>query len=188
MNPRRVLLLATMAVLAGCANISKVASGDNTVGGRLAVKLPGAWNQVNMPGADTIMWTQDGVTLDALQFWVGVADGKPIAPPGQDKRPLAFKASMQPHELVALMQSYYARDGSTVTLDKMEPADFVGRKGVRYRFTVVRKFDEVTLSGLGYAAVVGSELVALGFISPRLGFYPRHEAEVDAIARSAALK
>jgi hypothetical protein len=182
------LVLGVALLAAGCASVNKIATGDQVVGDRLHVNLSGAWNQVNLPGADTIVWTRDGVTLDALQFWVGVRDGQPMAPPGQDKRPLTFRAAMQPHEIAALMQGYYARDGSTVTVDKLEPSEFAGAKGVRIEFTMVRKFDEVRLSGLAFASVSRGELVALGFIAPRLGFFARHQPLVEQIARSARLK
>lgn len=185
---RRFIAVLALLVLAGCANVAKVSAGNAVIGDRLSADLGKAWNQVNLPGLNAIVWTQDGITLDALQFWVGVKDNQPIAPPGQDKRPLNFKATMQPHEIVALMQGYYARDGSTVTLDKLEPADFGGTRGVRFEFTVLRKFDEVKLAGRGWASVRGGELFAMGFTAPRLGFFPRHADEVEAVARSVRIK
>ncbi len=188
MNIRRLLALLALLALAGCANVAKVSTGSATIGERMTADVGKAWNHVTLPGLDGIVWTQDGITLDALQFWVGVKDNQPIAPPGQDKRPLTFKAGMQPHEIVALMQGYYARDGSTVKLDKLEPVEFGGVKGVRFEFNVVRKFDEVALNGLGWAGVRGGELFAMGFTAPRLGFFPRHAAEVEAIARSVRIK
>ena len=69
----------------------------------------------------------EGVTVDRLQFFVGIKDGStlPMPPSAEkDKRPLAFRASMQPDEIVALFQALLTADGSSFTLDKAAPAPF----------------------------------------------------------------
>jgi hypothetical protein len=192
MKPMRTactnLVLGLVLVLAGCANVAKVGPGDTVVADRLAVKLDAAWNHVNVPGLPGVVWTQEGLALDALQFWVGVKDGQPLAPAGKDQRPLTFRATMEPQELVALFQGAMSRDGSTFTLDKLEPATFLGGKGFRFQYTLVRKSDEVKLSGVGWGAVRGSELHAMTFNAPRLAFFPRHVAKVEQVAANARLK
>jgi hypothetical protein len=187
---RKLVTLFVVVWLAGCANVVKVGPGDTAVADRVAVRIDGAWNQLNLPGASTsATWTQDGITLDLLQFYVGLKDGAALAPPAaKEQRPLAFKASMQPHEIVALFQGLYTRDGSTFTLDKLEPVDFLGGKGFCFHYTVVRKADDVRLAGVAWGAVRGNELYALTFTAPRAGFFARHEKRVEDIARSARLK
>ena len=181
-----VLLL----VLAGCANVSKVAEGDAMVANRVALHLDTAWNQVNLPNQSSVTtWTMDGVTVDLLQFYVGVKDGQQIgAAPVKDQRPLNFKAGMLPHEIVSLFEGLYSRDGSSFTLDKLEPAEFMGEKGFRFRYTVVRKFDDVKLSGTAWGAVRNQELFVMTYTAPRAGFYPRYVSRVEQIAKSARLK
>ncbi len=71
---------------------------------------------------------------------------------------------------------------------KLEPADFLGGKGFRFRYTVVRKADDVRLSGVAWGTVRDNELFALTFTAPRAGFFARHEKRVEEIARSARLK
>jgi hypothetical protein len=191
MNIRRILApLVLAAVLAGCANVVKIGPGDTVVADRVAVNIDGAWNQLNLPGTATAAtWTQDGITLDLLQFYVAVKDGVVLAPTAaKEQRPLVFKAGMQPHEIVALFQGLYTRDGSTFALDRLEPADFLGGSGFRFQYTVVRKEDDVKLSGVAWGAVRGNELFAMTFTAPRAGFFPRHEKRVEQIAKTARLK
>lgn len=188
-STRRLLAsLVVAAALAGCANVVKVGPGDTVVGSRVALKLDGAWNQVNLPGAmgSTATWTQDGLSLDLLQFYVGVKDGDVVGPAAaKEQRPLTFKSSMQPHEIVALFQGLYTRDGSVFTLDRLEPADFLGAKGFRFSYTWVRKGDDVKLSGVAWAVVRNNELSAMTFTAPRAGFFPRHQPRVEQIAKYA---
>jgi hypothetical protein len=92
---------------------------------------------------------------------------------------------MQPHELAALFASLQARDGSVVSVDRLEPAAFVGVPGVRFRWSVLRSADDMRMSGVGWAAVREGQLYAMTFIAPRLDFFARHLARVERIARSA---
>lgn len=185
----RLLLLSCVLAFAGCANVAKISTGEVIVENRITMKLDAAWNQVNLPGrGKSVLWTQDGITIDALEWWVGVADGQNLADLPSDKRPLTFRSAMQPHEVVALFEGLYGRDGSTFTLDKLTPADFLGGSGYRVDYTVLRKFDDVRVSGMAWFAVRNGQLHALTFTAPRLGFFPRHQPIVEQVARSARLK
>ena len=79
-------------------------------------------------------------------------------------------------------------DGSSFRLTKMEPSPFGGVKGVHFEFTRIRKVDNVVLSGEGWAAVSKGELFAMLYMAPRLGFFPRHAAQVQKIAMSAKIR
>ncbi|HSI58660.1 MAG TPA: hypothetical protein VLA16_13970 [Ideonella sp.] len=188
---RLAALLVTL-LIAGCAAVSKVEVGQTLVGDRLVIQVDSAWNRFERGLADnTPTWTQEGITVDALQFYPGVKDGEEIAPPlrdGQKKQPLTFKASMQPVEIVALFQALHSRDGSSFELQKIEPAEFVGVRGFRCEFAVIRKIDDVRLRGMAYGAVRDGRLYLISYTAPRLGFYAKYAARAEAIARSASLK
>jgi hypothetical protein len=189
MNQFRLLLASIVLVLAGCANVAKVSTGEVLVEGRIAMTLDSAWNQVNVPGRGrSVLWTQDGITVDALEWWVGIADGQNIVDQPSDKRPLTFRSTMQPHEVVALFEGVYGRDGSSFTVDKLTPVEFLGGSGYRIDYTVLRKIDDVRVSGMAWFAVRGGQLHALTFTAPRLGFFPRHQPKVEQVARGARLK
>lgn len=189
MRTLHILLAALLLALGGCANVAKVSTGEVVVDNRLSFTLDAAWNQVNLPGVSRpVLWTQDGITVDALQLWIGVRDGQNLVELPKEQRPLTFKATMAPHEIVALFEGVIARDGSSFKLDKLAPATFLGGPGVRFDYTVVRKTDDVRVSGVGWAAVRNNELVAMTFVAPRLGFFPRHIAKVEQAAASARMK
>ena len=188
----RASLLPIVFALAGCAVVSKVETGDTLVKNRLSVQVASPWNKFERGQADnTATWTVEGIFVDALQFYVGIKDGELIAPTPsgrKDVQPLNFKSTMRPADVVALYQGLLTRDGSSFTLERIEPAEFVGTNGFRFEYSLVRKVDDVRLRGLGYGAVRNGELFLINYSAPRLAFYPKHVAEVEAIARSARVK
>jgi hypothetical protein len=190
--PIRLAVLLAALVLAGCANVSKVASGEAVVKNRLAVTVEAPWNQFDRGIADnTPTWTFEGITVDALQFYVGIKDGELIATTpsrGKGAVPLAFKSSMQPADVVSLYQGLFTRDGSSFTLDKLEPAEFVGTRGFRFEYSLTRKLDEVRLRGVAWGAVRNGELFLINYSAPRLGFFPRYVPQVEKIAQGARVK
>lgn len=182
---------AAMLLLAGCAQVSHVASGELRLKDKLVVTVDQPWNQFERGlGDNTLTWTQEGITVDALRFYVGLKDGDLLAPtPSEPKgeKPLSFKAGMSAQQVVALFEGLYSRGGSTFTLDKLAPEPFAGQAGFRFEFSSIRKADDVRLRGVGWGAVRGGELYAVTFTAPRLAFFPRHLASATAIARSARL-
>lgn len=192
MNRRLALAFGAALFAAGCAQVSHVATGDVTLRERLTVTVDKPWNQFESGFGDGIpTWTQDGFMLDTLRFYAGLKDGALIAPtPSEPKgsKPLAFKATMQPAEIVALFEGSFSRDGSTFQLDRLAPQPFAGQTGFRFEFSVVRKFDEVRLKGIGWGAVRNGELFAIIYAAPRLSFFDRHLASAEAIAKSARIK
>jgi hypothetical protein len=193
MIPRALVpALLLVVVLAGCAVVSKVETGETLVRNRLAVQVTSPWNRFERGQTDnTATWTVEGLYVDALQFYVGIKDGQLIAPtPGdrKDVQPLVFKASMRPADVVALYQGLLTRDGSSFTLDRIEAAEFVASPGFRFEYSLVRKVDDVRLRGVAWGAVRNGELFLIHYSAPRLAFYSKHVAEVEAIARSARVK
>jgi hypothetical protein len=185
-------LLLLAALFAGCASVEKVGQGTAAIGERLLVPTDAAWNQLRGATSGTnssAVWTTEGLSIDQVNFYVGVKDGQALAPTaGREQRALNFKASMQGHEIAALFEALLTRDGSSYRLDKLEPAPFLGQQGWRVQFTLVRKFDDVKLTGNVWAAVRDGQLFAISFSAPALAFYPRLAPKVEQVANAARLK
>lgn len=189
MKTSRVVLLGCALLLAACSNVAVVGSGEAVVAERLSVRVEEPWNRFEGGIAGPIpTWTREGITVDALQFFVAVQDGKPIAPARDKEKPMIFRAGMQAHEIVSLFENLYTQDGSTFKLDRLAPDAFLDAEGFRFESTRLRKSDDVRLSGVGWAAVRGRELTAIVFSAPRLHFFPSEIAAAEKLARSARLK
>lgn len=189
---RRGIAPALVALLAGCAAVSKVETGEALLKNRLAVTVATPWNQFERGMADnTPTWTVEGITVDALQFYVGIKDGELIAPTpreGKGVQPLAFKSGMDAAEVVALYQGLWTRDGSSFAVEKLEPAEFVGTRGFRLDYTLTRKVDDVRLRGVAFGAVRNGELFVINYAAPRLGFFPKYLPRVESLAKGARVK
>ncbi|HTD07142.1 hypothetical protein [Undibacterium sp.] len=193
-NLKRIAIAAILIALTGCVSVTKVDSGDRAVGERLQLHLDGAWNQINAPsvvGPNCQSWTMEGLTVDQILVYSGLKNDEPIhyqAGGSSEKKVFKFHSNMQPEQIVALYEGMLTRDGSTFTLKKLEPAMFGGVKGFHFEYTLVRKTDNVQISGTGSGAVSKGELFAIVYQAPQLVFYPRHQARVAHIIQSARLK
>lgn len=188
---KTLTLALSVVVLAGCAAMAKVDSGDRTVGDRLAVNIEGAWNHLQAPGLGPAQtWTREGLTVDQLLLYSGIKNGELVHAPSRSGRgkDFAFRAGMMPDEIVAMYEGMLTRDGSSFKLTRLEPSPFGGLKGFRFDFVLTRKLDNVVLSGMGWGVVSKEELFAILYMAPRLVFFSRHAAQVEKIALSAKVR
>ena len=189
-----LLLLVVVFWMSGCApvSVSKIDSGEHVIGQRMTITLPGPWNQVSLQGQGPArIWTLEGWPVDQFLVYSGVQGGEAIHATSETddgKKVFRFRAAMEPDEIAALFEGMLTRDGSSYRLRKIEPASFGGHKGIRFEYDLTRRFDNVQVSGLAYAAVSRGELFALVYMAPRLGFFPRHAPMVEGIMRSARVR
>lgn len=193
MKTRILLVTLSLALwLGGCANLSKVDTGEAIVKDNLVVTVDSPWNQfANVMGSKAVNWTKEGLFVDRLQFYVAVNDGEEIEnklPGVKDQRPLVFKSTMPPHEIVQVFQNVLTRDGSSFTLSKLEPTTFLGGSGFRVEYGLVRKGDDVQMKGFAFGAVRDGKLYLMHYTAPRMAFFGRYSAVVEQMARSARLK
>ncbi|MFM7330696.1 MAG: hypothetical protein ACKO1L_03395 [Brachymonas sp.] len=192
---KKLLLIALTLIVAGCANIVKV-EGEQMINSKMSVKLPQAWNKVNLPGSQQPyeLWTQDGVFVDQLRFWAGINSGANLvlAPQknsqGKAPRVPMFTAGMKLDQIASLFEQMYAIDGSAVTIDKVEPATFGSQQGVRVEFSVLVQGSNLQIKGIAWAAEHKGQLYATSYAAPRLSFFPRYLPQVQEIAKSAVIK
>lgn len=187
---KKLFILLLFACLNACVSVSEVHKGENKVGERFTLSIEGPWNQINAPNMGPAqIWTMEGIPLDELKIYTALKDGEAINAPGHSKNAKDFKfhSKMEPTEIVALFEGMLTMDGSMFKLGKLEPQQFGGLEGFHFEFTIVRKVDNVQLSGLGYGAVSNSELFALLYTAPKMTFFPRYKPTVEQIAASARI-
>lgn len=193
---KKLVCFIFVLLLSACASTVRI-GGEQVVRERLSLTVDDAWNMVKIPGGEQPYdaWTQEGLPLDHLRFWAGIADGQPLMKPlpkapGAIEAPRVptFKRGMQPEQLVKLFETLYSADGSLVSFSKMEPAVFAGVKGVRFEFSVINKTNEVNSKGVGWVAVQDELLFASTFLAPRLHFFNRLYPRAEAVIRTARIK
>ena len=192
---KSLLVPVLLALLAGCAppvTWVGLPPGETLVQGRMAVKVDDAWSRLEgaqQPKHDA--WTSDGLSLDQLHFYAGLAEGESfvaVSAAPADKPIPRFRADMEAQEVVEFYESYASRDGSVFKVDKVAPAPFGDKPGFRFEFSRIRRSDEVRLKGVGYGVIQGGELFLMVFEAPRIHYFAKHAARVDAIAQSMRIR
>ena len=187
----RWLMVLVVALLSGCAGMSKVGPGEVTVRDSLVVTLDGAWNQYSIGlTRKSEVWTLDGLPLDRLIFHVGITDGEALAelPQRKDRQVPKYRTTMQAHEIVEMYEVFATHDGSSFQRQKLAPAPFAGGDGFRFEFTRVRKSDELEMRGVGYGTVRGGKLYLVIFEAPRSHYYARNVGRFEAVASSVRIR
>ncbi|HEX6829791.1 MAG TPA: hypothetical protein VF104_12530 [Burkholderiales bacterium] len=188
---KRLLGMLAVLLVAGCAAFAAVGPGPVTVGNEMTVSLDGKWNRAPsmFAPAKGEMWTAEGVPVDRLVFFVGLAEGDALMKlrGAGDKKLPPFRAVMNPSEIAEFYEAYATADGSSFALKKLEPAPFAGGEGFRFEFEMLRKSDELAMAGVGYGAVRGGKLYLIVFTAPRVHFFPKYLPLVEAIARSTRI-
>jgi len=133
------------------------------------------WNQGGRPGAQGRVWTQDGVGLNAMEFFSAVPDGAPMYKERDRKNnPMPkFNSTLLLPELADFFErSFRAQNQvSDFTILESSPADIGGHKGlaVRYRYTLPN--DDLTRLGEARLAVVDGKLYVANFYAPQLHYF-----------------
>ena len=133
------------------------------------------WNQGGRPGQQARVWTQDGVGLNAIEFFSAVPDGGSMYKERDKKNnPMPkFDSKLLLPELADFFErSFRAQNQvSDFTIRESTPADIGGRKGlaIRYRYTLPN--DELTRLGEARLAVVDGKLYVANFYAPQLHYF-----------------
>lgn len=189
-------LLLAAATLAACAPYTLVTPQRQTVGGVISVDPGIRWNKVEFaPYQGKVeVWTLDGLALNSLVFFTGVADGEPLfvsrslAASGAQEKPPVFRADMNPLEIQELFDATIARNFRTSIIESqsLKPVEVAGVPGFRFETRFVGR-DEVVRSGVFLGAVRGGRLYGAWFQGARLHYFQRYVPEVEKMAASARL-
>lgn len=150
------------------------------------------WNRASYrPSKKGEMWTLDGLTLNELSFFAGIAPGETILKDRRKKdKPLpTFKAQMLAPEIVQLFEATWriTLDTSLFEIDKVEPIKLAGHPGVRFTYHYSVQGDDLRRNGEGRAAVINGQLYVINFTGPAIHYFPAGIDEVHKVMDSATL-
>ena len=193
---RLALALGLLVILAGCVppvTWVGLTSGEVVVCEHLKVSNDGNWSllQGGEPVPKRDIWTSDGISLDQLRFYVGLADGESLVVVKDrpaDKPLPRFREAMEAQEVVELYEAFATRDGSVFKLEKLAPARFLEADGFRFDFSRVRKSDDVRTLGVCYGARQKGGWYLMVFEAPRIHYFPKNLPRVEAMAKSAKIQ
>jgi hypothetical protein len=183
----RLLVIGTALLAAGCAAYTAIdASKPVTVGNKVTVTPQIAWAQAASPGVSGTVWTADGVALDALMFFTGIAPGQPlIKVSGVDKKEVrAYQAGMVPDDVMELLASNIGKLGyRQIATSNLRPAPFGKSEGFRFDLTGTTG-DGLEMKGVAIFTQRGGKLDLILFIAPNEYYFGRYSETVERIFAS----
>jgi hypothetical protein len=141
-----------------------------------------AWARIKDPFKHEEIWTIDGMALNSLSIFSGVAPGEHVFMLSHERssRPDGpwFRAGMRPEEIrdiiVAAMQD---QKMVNVATSNLRPQQFGGVDGLRFEFTMANS-DGLIYKGTVAAAEKGGKLTVLLWKAPAEYYYGRDIAAV----------
>jgi len=192
---RWTVALAALLLVAGCAQFTLVSPERQTVGGVISVAPGTKWNKVATAGVEgkVEVWTLDGLALNTLMFFTGVADGEPLftrramAAAGEEKPPV-FRSKMNPVEIQELLEATAARFYRTTIAEgrNLKPEPIAGGRGFRFETRLLGR-DEVERAGAFVGTVRNGKLYGAWFQGARLHYFERYLPEFNRLVSSAEL-
>ncbi|MBK8631330.1 MAG: hypothetical protein IPN84_14390 [Sphingomonadales bacterium] len=156
----------------------------------LTVTPDKAWNKGARPGRLSESWTLDGLSINELTFYGGIADNTTLfREVDKTNRPLPrFSKTMLLPDIIQLFESSYrvALTTPLFTVETVEPAPFAGADGFRFTYSFAVA-DEVKRRGEARGAIIGGKLYMVTYEAPRIHYYDRDYASFVKIAESARI-
>lgn len=150
------------------------------------------WNRLGArPGRNAESWTLDGLTLNDLTFYSGIANDTTLFRDAKKKTaPLPrFSSTMLAPDVAQLFESSYrvSIGTSLMSIDGVEPATFAGRPGFHFSYTFVIQGEEVRRKGEATGAVIGGKLYLITFEAPVIHYFDATRDAAKTVVDSAKI-
>ncbi len=136
-------------------------------------------------------WTLDGLPLNDLTFYGGIANDTTIfREVNKRDRPLPrFSSSMLLPDIAQLFEGSYrvALGTSLMSIDSIEPSQFAGTSGFKFTYSFAIQDEEVRRKGEAYGAIVGGKLYMMTFEAPVIHYFDRDIASFRSLAATARI-
>ena len=158
----------------------------------MTIAPPIDWNrQQSRPGRNAEAWTLDGMPLNEVTFYGGIAADQTLFKEVSKKdKPLPrFDAAMLAPDVAQLFEASYRLAGGSAlfAIDGIEPASFAGHRGFRFRYSFTLEGEEVRRTGEATGAIVGGKLWMITYEAPTIHYFERNLADYRALVDSAQL-
>ncbi len=150
------------------------------------------WNRLGgRVGRNAESWTLDGLALNDLTFYGGIADNTTLFREVNKKdAPLPrFSSTMLIPDVVQLFEASYrvANGTSFMSIDSVAPASFAGNPGFRFTYNFTVQNEEVKRLGEARGAIIGGKLYMITFEAPVIFYFDRDVEAFRMIFDSASI-
>lgn len=146
------------------------------------------WNRLGgRVGRNAESWTLDGLTLNDVTFYGGIANNNTLFREVDKKNaPLPrFSSTMLIPDVIQLFEGSYrvANATSLMSIDSVEPATFAGAAGFRFTYSFTVQNEEVRRRGEAHGAIIGGSLYMVTYEAPVIHYFER---DLEAYRKMAA--
>ena len=175
---RGFALAVVAALLSGCAAITLVETGRQTVHDAYTVSPQVAWSRVTQP--DVEVWTIDGFVLQSLQFF-RLDDGDSLYTTRTDQPGPTFVAGSTPSEVAEFVVDSMAQQGATsLEVSGLRPSPFGALEGFRFELSY-RQESGLEADGMVLGAVQDEELHLILYAGARAHYFPKYRDVVERL-------
>ena len=180
---RSTILACTLLLLTACASSGGVLQTAGVVDVYdMQLRTDLDWSRIKDPLQHEEIWTIDGMALNSLSIFSGIADGQHVFMLGRERssRPDGpwFRRGMRPEEIRDIVVAAMIRQNMlNVATQDFRPHDFGGVPGLRFEFTAVSA-DGLIYKGTVAAAERNGKLDLLLWKAPGEYYFDRDAAAV----------
>ncbi len=189
-----VIIAMTMATTPAMSGYKLMPAGKPVLVAKSGMSVtPGQpWNRLGARvGRNAESWTLDGLTLNDMTFYGGIANDTTLFREVDKKNaPLPrFSSTMLIPDVVQLFEASYrvANGTSLMSIDSIEPAPFAGKSGFRFTYNFTLQNEEVKRLGEARGAIVDGRLFMMTFEAPIIHYFANDVGAFRAIADSAVI-
>jgi len=195
MSVYRSTLLLMALWLTGCAAMAPVApvAPGSTQVADLTLTAGAGWNELTQSKDDhRAAWTRDGVSIDRLWVFAGIADGETLLeePKNSGAAFPKFRSGMLPNELVAFTESYlgklFGEGDAVVTTMNLRPQRFGSQDGVRFE-AAIQVADGADRKGVIGAFVANTRLYMVMYLAADPYYFDLNREAAEQVIASARL-
>ncbi len=150
-----------------------------------------SWNKGERPGRLSEGWTLDGLTINELTFYGGIADNKTLfREVDKTNRPLPrFSKTMLLTDIAQLFETSYrvALGTPLIKIDTIEPAPFAGTQGFRFAYSFTAA-DEVKRKGEARGAIINGSLYMITYEATKIHYFDRDLESFRKTVDTAVIK
>jgi len=182
--------LMSFLLLAGCVSVTGIdAAKPVMVGDGITVNPQVAWASVSLPNVSDVFWTIDGIGLDELHFYTGIAPGQPLMKiPGKTAAEVGtYAATMLPNDVMDLLASSLEKENyQTVHSSGLTPVTIGSHAAFRFNLTFSTP-SGLEMQGTALAIQQNGKLDVILFLAPREYYFAHCQPIVDKIFASVQI-
>ncbi len=172
-----------LTMLSGCAGADLVEAGKPAdLGDGVSVIPTTAWARIHAPGMDPLL-TIDGIGLNELHYYTGIAAGKPIFSVAgvSDKEAGLYSPDMLPNDVMDLLVGNLTKSGNQdVRASNLAPAKFGTSNGFKFDLAYVTA-NGLDMRGEVLALQHDKKLDLLLYVAPEEYYFAYREPAVQQL-------